>query len=478
MRWWISFVFAIFFVSAAWGQVTVVIESLPEATPPEDTIYISGSFNDWAVSDPVYMMRKKPNGQLSISLPKFDTPQEFKFTRGSWMKVETNSQNQYLPNRVLLPEQDTSLITIVNWQDLGGARSTPWVAFYYFAIAFQCIVLLFLVRRIKKGDNQKIGVIKMLTILLLLFFGGAVLFFQINLIAQTYIVLLAQVIFFLWPPTVYRIIRVFSGAKISSVPGWIHYVPVILVAGLSVMRMYDLDILAFLVLPWKVHLSWEVFLYKVIGSIFLLFYLILGWSRSTISYKKVSKPEVSFLLLVVAVNVLIVVLNLQEVALVSMNSFFILKVDHSILLVVLSLIVLVETYYVWRYPEMLKEVTINQPFEGIDKVAEQITAIMQQEKVYRNPDLSVAELSELLGVQKHLISKTLNDHFHKNFRDFVNEYRINEFIDHARSGKLEQYTYLALAHEVGFNSKSTFNLAFKKFTNESPRDFFKTMKVK
>jgi AraC-like DNA-binding protein len=80
----------------------------------------------------------------------------------------------------------------------------------------------------------------------------------------------------------------------------------------------------------------------------------------------------------------------------------------------------------------------------------------------------------MLGTKSHILSKVINECFEKNFRDFVNKYRVEEFIALANTVEYKRYTFLALAQEVGFNSKSTFNLAFKKLTNQNPRDYFKS----
>ena len=98
---------------------------------------------------------------------------------------------------------------------------------------------------------------------------------------------------------------------------------------------------------------------------------------------------------------------------------------------------------------------------------------MNTKKPFKNPELNIAELSEMIDTKPHILSRLLNESFQKNFRDFINEYRGSEFIELTNSDEFKNYTYLALAYEVGFNSKSTFNLAFKKITKSSPREYFK-----
>jgi AraC-like DNA-binding protein len=104
---------------------------------------------------------------------------------------------------------------------------------------------------------------------------------------------------------------------------------------------------------------------------------------------------------------------------------------------------------------------------------QKIEAAMQQEKLYINPELTLSQLSDLLGTHNSLVSYVINTGFEKNFNDFVNEFRINLFKNKINDPKLSHYTLLALAFECGFNSKSTFNRAFKKATGLMPSDFLK-----
>jgi AraC-like DNA-binding protein len=102
---------------------------------------------------------------------------------------------------------------------------------------------------------------------------------------------------------------------------------------------------------------------------------------------------------------------------------------------------------------------------------------MLVEKAFKDPKLNIAGLSKIINTKPHILSRVLNEQFNKNFRDYINEYRIKEFIELASSEKYKNYTLLALSYEVGFNSKSTFNLAFKKVTGLSPRNFLKNSEI-
>ena len=62
----------------------------------------------------------------------------------------------------------------------------------------------------------------------------------------------------------------------------------------------------------------------------------------------------------------------------------------------------------------------------------------------------------------------LNEHIGKNFYEFVNEYRIETAKTNLLDSKMAHYTIEAIAYESGFNSKSSFNLLFKKQVGYTP----------
>ena len=69
------------------------------------------------------------------------------------------------------------------------------------------------------------------------------------------------------------------------------------------------------------------------------------------------------------------------------------------------------------------------------------------------------------------LSAVINQGFGKNFNDYINDYRVDAFIEKLKNGEQEAQTLLSLAYDAGFNSKATFNRAFKKTTGVSPKDW-------
>lgn len=124
-----------------------------------------------------------------------------------------------------------------------------------------------------------------------------------------------------------------------------------------------------------------------------------------------------------------------------------------------------------NHPEAsIKKTEKPDPVE-VQTWCKRLETIMQREKLYLNPELTLSDLAEKLHTHNSWISYVINTGFRKNFNDFVNAYRVADFQQKINDPQLSHYTLLALAFECGFNSKSTFNRAVKKATGQLPSTF-------
>lgn len=105
-----------------------------------------------------------------------------------------------------------------------------------------------------------------------------------------------------------------------------------------------------------------------------------------------------------------------------------------------------------------------------------IETVMQQQRLYLQPDLSLQQLAVALDTHATHLSGIINSAFGKNFNDYVNTFRVNTFQQKAHDPALRHLTLLAIAFECGFNSKSTFNRAVKRITGLQPSDLFRQSK--
>lgn len=104
--------------------------------------------------------------------------------------------------------------------------------------------------------------------------------------------------------------------------------------------------------------------------------------------------------------------------------------------------------------------------------------LMRTEKPFLDPQLTLANLAKRFGVNTTVLSFVINNGFGKNFNDFVNEFRINEVKTKIESGAAANQNLLGIAFDAGFNSKATFNRAFKKFTGIAPTEFQENSSLK
>ena len=95
---------------------------------------------------------------------------------------------------------------------------------------------------------------------------------------------------------------------------------------------------------------------------------------------------------------------------------------------------------------------------------------MRRHRDFLEPDLRLSQLAERVGEQDKLLSAAINRCAHQNFNDYVNGLRCDYLVEGLRAGNHHQQTLLALALDAGFNSKSTFNRAFRKHYGCSPRE--------
>ena len=98
-------------------------------------------------------------------------------------------------------------------------------------------------------------------------------------------------------------------------------------------------------------------------------------------------------------------------------------------------------------------------------------AVMDDECPWKNSELTLPDLAARLNSTPHKLSEVLNDQVGQTFYDFVNGYRVREVQRRIRTGDAQRLKMLALALDAGFASKSTFNVAFKKHTSQTPSEF-------
>jgi AraC-like DNA-binding protein len=102
-----------------------------------------------------------------------------------------------------------------------------------------------------------------------------------------------------------------------------------------------------------------------------------------------------------------------------------------------------------------------------------LTKEMNERKLYRDPELTSFTLAEQLKVHPNHLSQVINQHSNQNFFEYVNTLRINDVKEALQEPKFNTHSLLGIAFEFGFNSKASFNRAFKKITGMTPSEYKK-----
>jgi AraC-like DNA-binding protein len=106
-----------------------------------------------------------------------------------------------------------------------------------------------------------------------------------------------------------------------------------------------------------------------------------------------------------------------------------------------------------------------------DTYINRLLEIMEREKLYKDPQLTLPKLSKKLKINRNTLSFIINTYFKVNFYDFVNRYRIEEVKIYLRDKETKRINLLNAALEAGFNSKTSFNVIFKKYTKMTPTQY-------
>jgi len=134
--------------------------------------------------------------------------------------------------------------------------------------------------------------------------------------------------------------------------------------------------------------------------------------------------------------------------------------------------------------EQTNNIVINLPDkkdlmtgEKAQLLIESLKQLMQTEKLFKNENLKIEDLSRELKLHSKYISYAINRIEGKNFFDFVNDYRIQEFNFEVLKMENKKLTYLSIAFDCGFGSKSAFNRAYKSAMGISPSEYIKIQKT-
>lgn len=123
-----------------------------------------------------------------------------------------------------------------------------------------------------------------------------------------------------------------------------------------------------------------------------------------------------------------------------------------------------------------EEELIEEKTDKYEEIFNKVEVLLREEKLYLNPDLTVAIIANNIGEHPRTVSRSINIISQENFNRFINKYRVEEAKELFKTKEKEHLNIEGIGIEAGFNSNSAFYTAFKKELNLTPLQFLKTTK--
>lgn len=515
---------------------TFIIEKYPENTPHDATIYLAGNFNEWNPGSPRHKLQKMPNGTYQIRLNLIDTAIQYKFTRGNWASVEGRANGRAIPNREHRRSSDLSEVTIrvqiESWEDLAGRLITPYT-FTLLLAAFQGFLLIFAISGLPQNNEKANKILSVLIFLLSLALIGRVVTYDRDIFNRfPKLILLDEIIYFTYGPIFYFYIVELLTIRTKDNKKWFHFIPFILqVLFYSPLLLENDKTFIDKIVDRAYHPY-----FMGMGGVAMVFNTFYWYKcfRLLNIYRKNYEATQSFEQNLHYFNAAII---LKAVCLIIWWGTYIIggigrlinlpvtpitEFTTDVIWLVFSSTTYFMGYFAMTQPEIFKihekviaataispslataplpSTISNMVSEDAspEEIAEEVAAtaengempeeckilmeevlpkFMDKQKPYTDPQLSLAKLADLVGTKPHILSRAINEGYHKNFYDYINGYRVEEFKRMLHLPQHQHKTFLAIALEVGFNSKTAFNRAFKKLTNITPREYFNELRTK
>jgi AraC-like DNA-binding protein len=469
-------------------MIRIRVEGIPSNTPDDAALYITGPFNQWNPSDPNYKMEKVEKGTYQFVLPKRDSI-AFKFTRGSFSSLESDDNGESIPARILVPSKldlKTVNYTINGWEDLsestgdgfeGALMITSFMGF------FCCAALLF-VRKAKQETNNILMI--MLIVISVMLIVRILLNHQLFFYQTPKLVMFPLLLLFAVSPlmNIYTKSILHCYDQLSTKEYIIFFAPlVILIIGLLPLLIADKDHLVTLLLNHQIDNNFRVV--GGVGVIYNIYYLYSAFSvlRKTNRVEGfVQRTYNVYIISLLAIGSLIT----SILIVIFVLSFFLEPSHRSVLEGGVNICWLLLCFY--PIVVMWFLVTRQELFsthhdrsklkskESLSNLKIKLDELMDSKKPFLDSELSLNDLSKMLHTDPHAISRLINEDDAINFYDFINGYRIQEFKNRCEQGQHKTMTIIAIANDVGFKSKTTFNRTFKKINGITPRDYLNTLK--
>lgn len=106
-------------------------------------------------------------------------------------------------------------------------------------------------------------------------------------------------------------------------------------------------------------------------------------------------------------------------------------------------------------------------------IVQQLQVLLEEEKVYLDPDVTVKKLAKKMGTNRATLSHVVNQYFNKSFPALINQYRVNEALRLLTDGATKDWKLEVIGEMCGYRNRQVFHSAFKREMGITPNHFRK-----
>jgi len=361
--------------------------------------------------------------------------------------------------------------------------------------SFQMLfVALFLIMH-KKGNRLNNGILGLLFLLFSLTLADFAIRISGIEIQNQVLHLIDDGFFFIYGPLLYFYVRgvVYIDMKFRA-KDFLHLIPFIAYNGFLVYSSVMIDPLEQTRIIQKIiTATLPVWVYLAGISIYIYTFTYLWLADRTVkTYRKVIKSKFSSLQEVNLDWLRFIIRSFAAITIISMIHNVIPALGNMVYLYVSLILLLIFTFFfinrvlvkALNQPEIFAGIAFNETTEKyagsglseeeIGNYYTKLKSILENEKLYLNPELVLLDLADQMQSSSKVLSQVINQRSGKNFFDFINSYRCEE-VKSIMADADPKVTILEIMYQAGFNSKSSFNKEFKKLNGLTPTEFRKSI---
>ncbi|MBN1531116.1 MAG: AraC family transcriptional regulator [Spirochaetes bacterium] len=260
---------------------------------------------------------------------------------------------------------------------------------------------------------------------------------------------------------------------------FLHFIPALLaVCALAAYHLFSGGSMAFFLAhrpAYPVYNDPFILAFDILSDLWVVLYLLAAAIRVFVFGRSTMPAQNNKLVLI---SVLLLAVSLSYLGVLYAHI-----VDDKGLLIVSSVVngALIVSCFLFshRNPEVTQSVIRDGRKAGslpanvdVAGVIGRMMEMIENEKVYRDPEITIQSLSNSLEISAYHLSLILNEKMRMNFRSFINRYRLEEakrLLTHE-----PEKSIIEVAFAVGFNSKTAFNTLFSREAGVTPREYRKT----